>query len=263
MMKIWTVLLLVECVVGFMSHGVSRMNSRTHMSSCFMTSEKLVIWDCDGVLVDSEALLKQGEVEALEELGFENVTVEDCVRLFSGVSPDKAQQNFEKEYGKALPETFFPNQIANSMNLFRERLQPLMYDTVSKLATEDNIPQCIASGSPKDRVELCVDVAKMRPYFPPSKVYTRELVSLGKPAPDIFLHAAEKEGYDPINCIVVEDSSSGIEAAQAANMKVCAFLGGGHTTAPWYQDKIKSYNIPTFSTSTEVYQWILSEINME
>ena len=70
----------------------------------------LVIWDCDGVLVDSEALLKQGEVEALTTLGFD-LSVEDCVRLFSGVSPDKAMKNFEEEFKKPLPENFFKEQI--------------------------------------------------------------------------------------------------------------------------------------------------------
>ena len=88
----------------------------------------LVVWDCDGVLVDSEALLKQGEVEALARAGIE-VSVDDCVRLFSGVSVDEAARNFMKEKGKSLPEHFFRDQIAGSMQLFRDRLIPLMTDT--------------------------------------------------------------------------------------------------------------------------------------
>lgn len=220
--------------------------------------KKLVIWDCDGVLVDSEALLKQGEVEALAKDGI-NVTVEDCVRLFSGVSPDKAVINFEREMKQKLPENFFPDQIAGSMDLFRARLQPLMYDTVKDVHL-GNIKQCIASGSPKDRVELCVDVAGMRPYFPTDNVYTRELVNKGKPAPDLFLHTAEKMGYTPDECIVIEDSSSGIRAAQAANMEVLGFLGGGHAKADWYVEDILSYKIPTVHTQKEVYDWIISKI---
>jgi beta-phosphoglucomutase-like phosphatase (HAD superfamily) len=103
------------------------------------------------VLVDSEALLKQGEVEALQAAGFDDVTVEDCVRLFSGVSVDKAQANFEAEYKKSLPDNFFPEQIAGSIQLFRDRLMPLNDKTVLSLH-EKKIPMCVASGSPRNRV---------------------------------------------------------------------------------------------------------------
>lgn len=216
----------------------------------------LVIWDCDGVLVDSEALLKQGEVEALAEAGI-TVTVDDCVRLFSGVSPDRAMENFYRETGERLPDNFFPEQIAGSMDLFRRRLQPLMLETVTGLS-DVGATQCIASGSPKDRVELCVDVAGMRPFFPSEKVYTRELVSKGKPAPDLFLHAAEEMGYKPEECLVIEDSSSGIRAAQAAGMEVLGFLGGGHTNADWYVKDILDFGIPVVHKEKEVLDYIVS-----
>eukprot|EP00560_Eucampia_antarctica_P001931 CAMPEP_0197832554 /NCGR_PEP_ID=MMETSP1437-20131217/15267_1 /TAXON_ID=49252 ORGANISM="Eucampia antarctica, Strain CCMP1452" /NCGR_SAMPLE_ID=MMETSP1437 /ASSEMBLY_ACC=CAM_ASM_001096 /LENGTH=290 /DNA_ID=CAMNT_0043435985 /DNA_START=134 /DNA_END=1006 /DNA_ORIENTATION=+ len=220
--------------------------------------KKLVIWDCDGVLVDSEALLKQGEVEGLAREGI-TVTTDDCVRLFSGVSPDKAIINFEREMGQKIPPNFFPDQIAGSMDLFQARLQPLMYDTVHDLDSI-NIHQCIASGSPKDRVELCVDVAGMRPFFPSKNVFTRELVQKGKPAPDLFLHTAQKMGYLPEECIVIEDSSSGIRAAQAAGMEVLGFLGGGHAQADWYVKDIMAFDIPTVNEQKQVYDWILSKI---
>lgn len=93
---------------------------------------------------------------------------------------------------------------------------------------------CVASGSPRDRVSLCLDVANMRTAFSDGSIFTRELVSRGKPAPDLFLYAAEKMGYPPSSCLVVEDSSAGIEAALAANMEVIGFLGGGHARADWY-----------------------------
>lgn len=218
----------------------------------------LVIWDCDGVLVDSEALLKQGEVESLATYGID-CTVDDCVRMFSGVSPDKAISNFRKETGKDLPETFFPEQIAGSMDLFRARLEPLMLDTVSGLF-QRGIPQCVASGSPKDRVELCVDVAGMRPYFPTEVVYTRELVTEGKPAPDLFLYTAEKMGYKPDECLVIEDSTSGIMAAQAAGMEVLGYLGGGHAQADWYVKSIRDFDIPVVEKASEVLDYITSRV---
>lgn len=239
----------------FAKHGISSRLALTASGSDDPPKRSLVIWDCDGVLVDSEALLKQGEVEALAEAGI-TVTVDDCVRLFSGVSPDKAMENFQQEMGKDIPENFFPEQIAGSMGLFRARLEPLMAETVSGLS-DIGAKQCIASGSPRDRVELCVDVAGMRPFFPSENVFTRELVAKGKPAPDLFLYTAEKMGYKPEECLVIEDSSSGILAAQAAGMEVLGFLGGGHAQADWYVKQIKDFGIPVVEKEREVYDYIV------
>merc|ERR1712147_191144 len=100
---------------------------------CGRRSEKLVIWDCDGVLVDSEALLKQAEVDALVDAGFEGVTTDDCNRLFSGFAPEAGAANFLEEYGKPLPEGYFEAQIANSLQLFRDKLVTLNGDTVRGL----------------------------------------------------------------------------------------------------------------------------------
>ena len=219
-------------------------------------SYDLIVWDCDGVLVDSEALLKQGEVEALEKLGFK-VTVDDCTRMFSGVSPDQAELNFKNEMGASLPSDFFKKQISGSMDLFRARLRPLMTETVLALHAR-KIPMCVASGSPRDRVLLCLELAGIRQCFPDNCVFTREMVSKGKPAPDLFLKAAElMGGVSPERCIVIEDASSGIEAARAAKMPVLAYLGGGHAQPSWYSDKIKSYGAPLCYTSQDV----LSKLN--
>lgn len=180
------------------------------------------------------------------QAGFSDVTVEDCVRMFSGVSPDQATANFLKEKGRPLPEHFFRDQIAGScyrcflidalhkcsfpqlgsMQLFRDRLQPLMKDTVLRLR-DKGVRMCVASGSPRSRVLLCLDVAGIGECFTANSVFTREQVSRGKPAPDLFLLAAEKMGVSPDKCIVVEDASAGIEAADAAKMSCIGYLGGG------------------------------------
>jgi HAD superfamily hydrolase (TIGR01509 family) len=177
-----------------------------------------------GVLVDSEALLKQGEVEALASHGI-TVTEMDCIRMFSGYSPDAAAVNFLREMKRPLPDNFIRDQIAGSMDLFRKRLIPLMTGTIETLY-KNKVPMCVASGSPRDRVLLSLDVGGMKDYFLPEHVFTRELVARGKPAPDLFLFAAEKMGVRPERCIVVEDSAAGIDAAKAANMACIAYLGG-------------------------------------
>jgi beta-phosphoglucomutase-like phosphatase (HAD superfamily) len=213
-------------------------------------SHDLIIWDCDGVLVDSEALLKQGEVEALARAGID-MSVDDCVRLFSGVSVDEAAVNFLKEKNKELPDGFFKEQIAGSLQLFRDRLVPLMTDTVLSLQN-GGYNMCVASGSPLTRVLLCLELAEIDGCFNSNSVFTRELVKRGKPAPDLFLHAAEKMNVLPGRCIVVEDSVAGIEAALAADMRVVGYLGGGHAQASWYRKAIESYDIPLAYTQKEV-----------
>jgi phosphoglycolate phosphatase len=183
----------------------------------------LIIWDCDGVLVDSEALLKQGEIDALAKNGI-NLTADECVQLFSGYSPDTATQNFKEYTGYELPTNFFREQIEGSLELFREKLEPLMDNTVQLLYNQ-NVNMCVASGSPLSRVLLCLDKCNMSLYLPSHKVFTRELVKRGKPAPDLFLHAAQEMNVKPNKCVVVEDAVAGIEAAIAADMKVIGFLG--------------------------------------
>lgn len=224
--------------------------SSTHLKA----THDLVVWDCDGVLVDSEALLKQGEVEALARAGIA-VTVDDCVRLFSGFSPDTATKNFEEAMKRPLPPNFFRDQIEGSLQLFRDRLIPLMDKTVLKLH-EQKVNMCVASGSPRNRVDISIQKAGMTPAFPAHAIFTREEVQRGKPAPDLFLHAARKMGVDPSKCVVVEDAVAGIEAARAANMKVIGYLGGGHAQAAWYREKILAYDIPIAYTQEEVYKYL-------
>lgn len=243
-------------VFGFVRPG--SMSSRSLSSQLQARAHDLVVWDCDGVLVDSEALLKQGEVEALARAGI-TVTVDDCVRLFSGFSPDTATKNFEEVMKRSLPENFFKDQIEGSLQLFRDRLIPLMDKTVLKLH-QQKVNMCVASGSPRNRVDICIQKAGMLPAFPSNTIYTREEVKRGKPAPDLFLHAANKMGVDPSRCVVVEDAVAGIEAARAANMKVIGFLGGGHAQAAWYREKVLAYDIPIAYTQEEVYEYLAETV---
>ena len=235
-------MLTALCCLGGLAAVAGLSSVKPARSSLLSSRYDLIVWDCDGVLVDSEALLKQGEVEALARLGFA-VTEMDCIRMFSGYSPDAAAANFLREMNTPLPENFIRDQIAGSMDLFRRRLQPLMADTIKTLHGS-NALMCVASGSPRDRVLLSLEVGGMKDCFPPEHVFTRELVARGKPAPDLFLYAADKMGVSPQRCIVVEDSGAGIDAAKAAGMDCIAYLGGGHAKYDWYKEKIFSYGIP-------------------
>lgn len=246
------------------------------------TCKDLVIWDCDGCLVDSEALLKIAEVEALQAAGFMDVTRDDCNRLFSGYAPEAGAARFLEEYGKPLPENFFRDQIANSAGLFRDRLEQLNAKTVLALHAAGR-KQVVASGSPRDRVLVCLEKAGIAHVFEPEQVFTREecvtgvepctptlhrcathcwcprarsVPGRGKPLPDMFLLAASKMGIDPSDCVVVEDSTSGIKAAQAAEMEVVGFLGGGHAQSDWYRANIDEFGIPLTYSDSELLEYL-------
>lgn len=201
-------------------------------------------------------------MEALHAAGFPDVTTDDCNRLFSGFAPEAGAANFLLEFGKPLPEHYFRDQIANSVPLFRARLQALTADTVLKLHAEGRA-MCVASGSPRTRVDACLEVAKIDACFvpaggpdAPSKIFTREDATKGKPDPEMFLLAAASLGVAPSECVVVEDSTAGIRAALAANMEVVGFLGGGHAQAEWYRDNIAAFNIPLVYSQEELYEFL-------
>ena len=222
-------------------------------------ANKLVIWDCDGVLVDSEALLKRAEVDALKAAGFDDVDEDACNRLFSGFAPEAGAVNFEKEYGKPLPEHFFRDQIANSQELFRQKLEALNGATVRTLHAAGR-QQVVASGSPRDRVDVCLEKAGIDEIFQPDRVFTREDVERGKPEPDMFLKAAAFCEAAPADCVVVEDSTAGIRAAEAAGMECVAYLGGGHARKPWYAEEISAIHAgPVVYSSEELLEFLSEE----
>ena len=246
-----------------LSGAAAARRAATRCGPLGMAAKELVIWDCDGCLVDSEALLKTAEVEALHAAGFKDVTADDCNRLFSGFAPEAGEANFLKEYGTPLPENYFRDQIANSPALFRNRLTQLNGKTVLALH-KAGVRQVVASGSPRDRVLVCLEGAGIDHVFAPDQVFTREDVpGRGKPLPDMFLLAAEKQGVAAADCVVVEDSTSGIRAAQAAEMEVVSYLGGGHAQADWYREKIASFNTPLTYSDTELLAYLQKAVGKE
>ncbi len=220
-----------------------------------LVRKELVIWDCDGVLVDSEALLKQGEVDALRQHGFQ-LTRDDCTKLFSGYSPEAGASNFKSFTGKELPKDFFKEQVANSLQLFKDKLIPLMHTTVLSLHNS-NVRQCVASGSPRERVNISITKGGMDVAFRSNNIFTREDVTKGKPAPDLFLLASNKMNVESSKCIVIEDSVAGVLAAKAAGMDCAIYLGGGHAEGQWYRDAFNEYtDVPRLYTPNEVLTYI-------
>jgi HAD superfamily hydrolase (TIGR01509 family) len=194
----------------------------------------LVIFDCDGVLVDSEPLSVRVLVEALNRHGVD-MAEEEAYRRFLGRSLATMKQVMDEEYGFHTGPEFLDAMRLDLYSRFKTELKPIpgIAETLDRLAT----PRCVASSSNPDRIRLSLTITGLIGKLEPH-IFSATMVKNGKPAPDLFLHAASQMGMDPRDCIVIEDSPAGIEAAQRAGMTVFAFTGGSHASAPGYQDRI-------------------------
>jgi len=194
------------------------------MSGACLRKISLVIFDCDGVLVDSEYLSAQVLVETFAEIGV-IIDLPFVYTHFLGHSFSSVAAKFAKLHGTGVRESFETDYRANLLRRFSSDLKPMpgVIDVLDSLA----IPYCVATGSSPLRVTRSLEVAGLSSRVK-NRVFTTTMVTSGKPAPDIFLHVAQKMGVPASQCLVIEDSASGIEAAKAAGMIVWQFTGGCH-----------------------------------
>lgn len=185
--------------------------------------DRLVIFDCDGVLVDSEPISIAVLVEIVAEAG---AHIEPAVayRQFLGRSVASIVRGLEDE-GLIVTEAHLERLRERLYARFREELLPIpgLTDVLPTLEGA----RCVASSSQLERIRLSLGVTGLLAYFEPY-IYSSTMVANGKPAPDLFLHAAKAMGVEPAHCVVIEDSPAGIEAAKRAGMSVFAFAGGSH-----------------------------------
>jgi HAD superfamily hydrolase (TIGR01509 family) len=188
----------------------------------------LVIFDCDGVLVDSEILSAEVEAEALSHLGVP-VTSQDVMNRFLGLTQAELERKFERDYGIRLPSDHAQTTSQMLRQAYLTRLDPV--PGVRKVIEELAIPFCVASNSPPSKLGLGLSVTNLFELVYPN-IFCSKLVARGKPAPDLFLYAAKTMGADPARAVVVEDSVVGIKAAKAAGMLAIGFVGGLHHMPP-------------------------------
>ena len=188
---------------------------------------RLVVFDCDGVLVDSEMLACGVEAQALTALGYP-VTGEEVARRYAGFSDADMRRSIEREIGRALPVDHAERCAAALQEAFRSELRPVagMAAVVDAVAAAGR-KRCVASSSAPERLRLALSVTGLWEKFAPH-VFSAKMVARGKPAPDLFLFAAERMEVEPAVCLVVEDSVPGVQAARAAGMTAVGFSGGGH-----------------------------------
>jgi HAD superfamily hydrolase (TIGR01509 family) len=180
----------------------------------------LVIFDCDGVLVDSERLAVRTEAEILSRLGWP-LTERDIIERFVGRSADYMHQEIERHLGRSVDwdAEFEPRY----REVFEQELVavPGVIEALDEITT----PMCVASSGSHDKMRFTLGKTGLFDRFD-SRIFSVDEVEHGKPAPDIFLFAAENMGASPARCAVVEDSASGVTAGLAAGMAVFAFAGG-------------------------------------
>ncbi len=185
---------------------------------------ELIIFDCDGVLIDSEWLANQVEVEELSKLGLE-ISIEEYFDLALGRTNDEVEEGLRIKYRFQLPQNYWQHVKIKQEKEFQERLKPI--PGIKEIIQSLSIPCCVASSSDTNRLDLTLKIAGLYSDLD-GKIFGRECVNRGKPEPDIFLHAASNMNVNPKNFLVIEDSIHGIHAATAAGMEVWAFCGGRH-----------------------------------
>lgn len=186
----------------------------------------LIIFDCDGVVADSEPLATRALQEALRRRGLE-LSLDEIIERFLGRSSDTLIRVLQTDFGIDFGTEDFDAMRANLFALFERDLKPVA--GVKSLLQRLTVPYCLASSSQPDRIETTLRAIGCAAFFT-GRIFSAAFVRNGKPAPDLFLHAAAALGTAPERCLVIEDSPAGIEAAKRANMRVIAFLGGGHAS---------------------------------
>jgi HAD superfamily hydrolase (TIGR01509 family) len=189
----------------------------------------LVIFDCDGVLVDSERLAVRLEAELISEYGW-RLNEADVLKRFVGRSDAYMQGEVEQAVGRPLPD--FQHRYRERLYAaFRSELSPV--DGVIGALESLYCPMCVASSGTHEKMRLTLGLTGLLPLFE-GRIFSATEVEFGKPAPDLFLLAAQRCGVAAARCVVVEDSKSGVEAARAAGMRSLGYAGG-ITPASWLE----------------------------
>ena len=184
----------------------------------------LVIFDCDGVLVDSEVISCRAHAETLTRHGYP-ITAEQVLERFLGVSDREARQTIEREMGRELPDDFEAQMKQAALQRYTGELGAI--PNIGEAIDAIRLPKCVASSGTPEKIHHGLTCAGLYDQLAPH-IFSATQVSRGKPAPDLFLFAAEQMKVQPAQCLVIEDSVPGVTGGRAAGMNVLGFHGGSH-----------------------------------
>lgn len=204
------------------STGAPRTPASVLGKTSAVAPPQLVIFDCDGVLVDSERIAVRIDAEVLAELGWP-LGEDEIVERFVGRSHEFMVGEIEAHLGRPLPPDWEDPFVERYRRAFEVELAPV--EGVTEALDAISIPTCVASSGSPDKIARSLRLVGLYERFA-GRIFSAADVATGKPAPDLFLHAAERLEADPAACAVVEDSAFGIAAARAAGMRAFGYAGG-------------------------------------
>ena len=194
---------------------------------------ELVIFDCDWGLVDSEPIINRAHAEVLTACGY-TITEKVLVERFCGMSDPDMLEIIEREWGRALPDSYAQHVGLMIEAGFHQSLAPI--EGVGEALDSLTLPTCVASSSSLEQIRQKLEITGLLGRFG-EHLFSATMVARGKPAPDLFLYAAQQLAAAPDRCLVIEDSLLGIEAAIAAGMTAIGFCGGSHC-GPEHGDRL-------------------------
>jgi HAD superfamily hydrolase (TIGR01509 family) len=207
-----------------------------------------LIFDCDGVLIDSESLVCKIAAQELTQLGYP-ITTEQVIARFAGRPDHEMRAEIEGEWGQPIPAHYRERVNARTVDAYATELK-IMPGLMSALEQID-LPICVASSSFPKKLQLGLETVGLYERFMPN-VVSGTLVAHGKPQPDVFLFAAGWLRISPLRCLVVEDSVAGVTAAVAAGMPVLGFVGGTHCDAGHGDRLLKAGALSVFAEMAQL-----------
>ncbi|MFD2726733.1 HAD family hydrolase [Hyunsoonleella rubra] len=203
-----------------------------------MSKYKCIIFDCDGILIDSESIAIGVLVDMANDLGAK-MDFETSLIDLKGKSLNSCMALISERIGKPLPVNFEPDYRINTFEAFRKDIKPI--EGIKEVVENLEIPFCTASSGPANKIRLNMEITGLLPYFD-GKIFSCYDIQKWKPEPDIFLWAAETMGFQPEECLVVEDSVSGVKAAKAGGFDVFGY------TEHDYKNELKALATQTFDS---------------
>jgi HAD superfamily hydrolase (TIGR01509 family) len=189
-----------------------------------MTHPELLIFDCDGVLIDSEVIACRTDAACLAEIGIA-LSAEEIMERYVGISVASMFADIELRHDTTLPADFVETVRKRTADAFEADLLPM--ESVEAALQALPFARCVASSSAPARLRHSLSLTGLLHHFEPH-IFSATQVARGKPAPDLFLFAASSMQAAPASCVVIEDSVAGVQAAVAAGMRVIGFTGGSH-----------------------------------
>lgn len=201
-----------------------------------MSKYKCIIFDCDGVLIDSETIAIGTLVDMANNLGA-NMNIEESIINLKGKSLNLCMDLISNLINKPLPDNFEAEYRVNTFKAFKEKIQPIK--GIKEVVENLRIPFCVASSGPENKIRLNLEITGLLPFFE-NKIFSCYAIQKWKPEPDIFLWAAKTMGFKPHECLVIEDSVSGVHAAKKGGFDVFGY------TEHDYKNELKAFADKTF-----------------